>query len=37
MKRKGKLTIAIATAVLAALGGPAAYAQDKYSLKSPSV
>src|SRR5262245_20173213 len=37
MKRKGKL--AIATAVLAVLGGMAVYAQDKfdkYSLKSPS-
>jgi Cytochrome P460 len=36
MKRKSKLTIAIATAVLAVLGGAAVYAQDKYSLKSPS-
>ena len=36
MKRNSKLTIAIATATLAALGGAAAYAQDKYSLKSPS-
>jgi hypothetical protein len=40
MERKGKLTIAIAAAVLAALGAAAAiYAQgalDKYSLKSPS-
>ena len=36
MKRKSKLTIAIATAVLAGLGGTSAYAQDKYSLKSPS-
>src|SRR5258705_6268164 len=36
MKRKSKLTIAIATAVLAVLDGTAAYAQDKYSLKSPS-
>ena len=36
MKRKSKLTIAIATAVLAVLGGTAVYAQDKYSLKSPS-
>src|SRR5215468_5227782 len=36
MKRKSKRTIAIATAVLAVLGGMAAYAQDKYSLKSPS-
>jgi hypothetical protein len=33
MKRKSKLTIAIATAVLAAT---AVYAQDKYLLKSPS-
>ena len=36
MKRKGKLAIAIATAAVAALGGTAIYAQDKYSLKSPS-
>ena len=36
MKRKSKLLIAIATAVLAVLGGKAVYAQDKYSLKSPS-
>src|SRR3989449_11621255 len=36
MKRKGKLTIAIATAALAVLGGMAVYAQDKYSLKSTS-
>src|ERR1700730_10555151 len=36
MKRKSKLTIAIATAVLAVLGATAVYAQDKYSLKSPS-
>lgn len=36
MKRKGKLTIAIATVVLALLGGAAVYGQDKYSLKSPS-
>src|SRR4029450_2076838 len=35
MKRKSKLTIAIAAA-LAALGGAAVYAQDKYSLTSPS-
>src|SRR6267142_4142605 len=34
MKRKTKLTIAIATAVLVAAS--AVYAQDKYSLKSPS-
>src|SRR5271167_4059977 len=36
MKHKSKLTIAIATAVLAVLGAAAVYAQDKYSLKSPS-
>jgi hypothetical protein len=36
MKRKSKLTIAIATAGLAVLGGTVVYAQDKYSLKSPS-
>ncbi|WFU45832.1 cytochrome P460 family protein (plasmid) [Bradyrhizobium sp. CB82] len=36
MKRKSKLTIAIATVVLAGLGGAAVYAQDKYSLQSPS-
>src|SRR5882757_2019199 len=36
MKRNSKLTIAIATAVLAVLGAIAVYAQDKYSLKSPS-
>jgi hypothetical protein len=36
MKRNGKLTIAIAAAVLASLGGTAVYAQDKYALKSPS-
>jgi hypothetical protein len=36
MKRKSKLTIAIATAVFAVLGGMAVYAQEKYSLKSPS-
>src|SRR5215510_4300626 len=35
MKHKGKLTIAVATAVLAVLGGTAIYAQEKYSLKSP--
>src|SRR3954467_7111809 len=35
MKRKGKLTIAIAAAVLAVLV-TAVYAQDKYLLKSPS-
>jgi hypothetical protein len=40
MKRKSKLAIAIATAVLAVLGAAALFAQsqdkDKYSLKSPS-
>src|SRR3981081_70881 len=36
MERKSKLTIAIATAVLAVLGAAAVFAQDKYSLKSPS-
>jgi hypothetical protein len=40
MKRKSKLTIAIATAVLTVLGAAALFAQvqdkDKYSLKSPS-
>lgn len=36
MKRKSNVRIAIAAAVLAVLGGAAVYAQDKYSLKSPS-
>ena len=36
MKRKSTLTIATATAVFAFLGGMAVYAQDKYSLESPS-
>src|SRR5271163_1699301 len=40
MERKSKLTIAIATAVVAVLGAAVIYAQDhaqdKYSLKSPS-
>src|SRR5258707_3946834 len=36
MKRKSKLPMATATAVLAVLGAAAVYAQDKYSLKSPS-
>jgi len=36
MKRRSKLTIATATSVLAILGAAAIYAQDKYSLKSPS-
>jgi hypothetical protein len=36
MKRKNKLTIAIATAVFAGLGVVAVYAQqDKYALKTP--
>jgi hypothetical protein len=36
MERKSKLTIAIAAAALAGLVATAVYAQDKYSLKSPS-
>src|SRR4051812_35067931 len=36
MLRRNKLTIAIATAAFAALGGMAVYAQDKYALKTPS-
>ena len=36
MKRSSKLTIAIASATVAVLVGTAAYAQDKYTLKSPS-
>ena len=36
MERKSKVAIAIATGVLAVLGARAIYAQDKYSLKSPS-
>jgi hypothetical protein len=36
MGRKSKLMIATATAVLVVLGAAAVYAQDKYSLKSPS-
>ena len=36
MKTQGILTIVIGTVALALLGGTAAYAQDKYSLKSPS-
>src|SRR3981189_1173246 len=36
MKRKSKLTIAITAAGLVVVGGAAVYAQDKYSLKSPS-
>ena len=35
MKHKMRLAIAIATAVLAVLGGTAVDAQDKYSLESP--
>src|SRR3954451_160683 len=35
MQRKSKLTVATATAVLAALGGVVVYAQGKYALKSP--
>jgi Cytochrome P460 len=35
MKRKSKLTITRATAVLAVLGAAAVYPQEKYSLKSP--
>src|SRR5215216_1133875 len=36
MDRKRKVVIAVATATLALLGDTAVYAQDKYSLKSPS-
>src|SRR3954462_1410776 len=36
MVRRNKLTIAMATAAFAALGGMAVYAQDKYALKTPS-
>jgi hypothetical protein len=36
MHPKSKLSIGIATATLAVLAGTAAYAQDKYALKSPS-
>jgi hypothetical protein len=36
MKRQSKLTIAIVTAVLTVIVVTALYAQDKYSLKSPS-
>src|ERR1700710_2957190 len=35
MKRKSKLTITRATAVLAVLGAAVVYPQEKYSLKSP--
>jgi hypothetical protein len=34
MKPRSKLTIAIATAVLAVLGRTAVYAEDKYELKT---
>ena len=36
MKRKNRVTIAIATAVFVVLGGMAVSAQDKYALKTPS-
>jgi len=36
MKNKSTLTITLATAALAVVGSTAVYAQDKYSLKSPS-
>jgi hypothetical protein len=36
MKRKSKLTIVLATAMLTVLGAMAVYAQDKYSLKTTS-
>ena len=36
MKRNSKLSISIATTVLAILASAAVHAQDKYSLKSPS-
>jgi hypothetical protein len=36
MDRKSKLTVVVAAAVLAGLAGAAAYAQDKYELKTPS-
>src|SRR6476619_258505 len=36
MKHSSNLTVAVATAVLAVLVATALYAQDKYSLKSPS-
>ena len=36
MKGKGQFTIGIAAAVLAVLGVVAVYAQDKYTLNSPS-
>jgi hypothetical protein len=36
MKRNSKLTTAIATTLLTVMGGTVVYAQNKYSLKSPS-
>src|ERR1700687_185022 len=36
MRRKSKLTMAIAMAILAVVVAAAVYAQDKYALKSPS-
>jgi hypothetical protein len=33
---KSRLTVAIATVLLAVLGGTAVHAQEKYSLKTPS-
>ncbi len=36
LRRKSKFTIAIAMTVLVILGATAVYAQDKYTLKSPS-
>src|SRR5260221_11363513 len=36
MKRNNEFTIAIATTVLAFFGSTAVYAQDKYTLKTPS-
>jgi hypothetical protein len=36
MKRNSNITVAMAIGVLATVGGTAVYAQDKYSLKSPS-
>ncbi len=36
MKRQIKLTIVMAASVLTVVGGTVVYAQDKYSLVSPS-
>ena len=36
MQRQFRLAIATGAAVIAILGGTAAHAQDKYTLKSPS-